>query len=195
MESDCIGETLNRQADSFVVFTNSPASTTVSGLSHLVGRDVVVWQDGVCPEDSSGNPKLFTVSSTGTITLDTAALTGIVGLQYWSEFKSGKLPYAAGLGTALGQRQRISKIALMLVNAHARGLRYGGDFNDMSNLPLVVDGRAINTDEIHVGLELEAVTFPGESSVGARLCLEGLAPRPGTVTAAIIGIATHDTAP
>ena len=193
MESECIGETLNRQADSFVEFTNSPASTTVSGLSHLNGRDVIVWQDGVCPT-SSGAIATYTVSS-GSITLATAASKGIVGLPYWAEFQSAKLPYGVGLGSVIGQKQRISKISLLLSNTHSLGIRYGGDFNDMNTLPLVLDGVAVNTDEIHVFKEIEAITFPAESKVDSRLCLEAVAPRPATVAAAVIGIVTHDTAP
>ena len=160
---------------------------------------MVCWADGKCLRDSSGNIATFTVSS-GAITLTNAGSSytgtqGIVGLSYTAQFKSAKLPYGANLGTTLGQRQRVSQIALMLVNTHNQGLEFGRDFTNMDNLPKVIAGSTVDPDDIHSSITVPSVTFPGETSADARLCLEANAPRPCTVSAAIIGLETAERAP
>ena len=199
LESECVGGTLNKQADSFLKFTNTAATATITGLSYLEGKSVVVWADGKCLDDSSGDVATFTVSG-GSITLTDggssySATTGIVGLAYKAQFKSAKLPYAVSLGTVLSQKQRISKIGLILVNTHHKGLKFGRDFTNMDNLPQTVDGTTVTTDTVHTFFDQPMVTFPGESTTNARLCLEANAPRCATVAAAVLGLATHDTAP
>src|SRR5690606_15896364 len=87
--------TQNKQADSFVTYTQS-ASSTISGLSHLVGKSVVVWDNGKCLADADGDIATFTVSSSGTITVTHEgkayeATTGVVGLGYTASWKSAKL--------------------------------------------------------------------------------------------------------
>jgi hypothetical protein len=44
LESECVGGTLNKQADAFVSGTG--AGATITGLNHLEGETVVVWVDG-----------------------------------------------------------------------------------------------------------------------------------------------------
>jgi len=196
LEEECIGGTYNCQADSFKMFINNPASATVSGLSHLEGESVVVWADGKCLRDASRNIATFTVSS-GSITLTNAgssytASQGIVGLAYTAQYKSGKLPFAASLGTPLAQKQKITNIALILWNTHNRGLKFGRDFTNMDNLPRTIDGATADEDEIHKFITIPAVTFPGDTTQDARLFLEANAPRPATVAAAILGLATNE---
>jgi hypothetical protein len=70
LEADCVGGTLNKQADSFVTFTQ-PGERHVTGLTHLIGQSVVVWQDGVCPEDADGEIRHLHRGRRGQITLDT----------------------------------------------------------------------------------------------------------------------------
>lgn len=64
-ESECQGGTFNKQADSFVAVTLSPANTVVTGFGHLNGEEVVVWADGVDigTDDSTSPPtQLYSVS-------------------------------------------------------------------------------------------------------------------------------------
>lgn len=179
MESECSGGATNKQADSFVTFTNAPASTTVS-VPHLVGCDVVVWQDGVCPEDSDGLIKTYLVSGGGTITLDTAASVGMVGLPYTAQWKSTKL------GTMLATKKAIRQLGVLLVNTHYQGLEYGPDFDTMDNLPLVERGAITAANTVHSEYEEEPFEFPGEWKADSRLCLQASAPRPCNILAAVI---------
>lgn len=188
MLNECVGGTLNKQADAFKIYTG-PAVTTITGLSHLEGESVVVWGDG---KDLGTK----TVSGGQISGLSQAVSNAVIGLPYTAQFKSTKLEYAAALGTALGQPQQISKVALILVNSHAQGVKFGPDFDHLANLPLVEAGKIVDPDSIWLSYDFDAVPFPSDnSSVDARLCLQAQAPRPCTVSAAIIGVVTDDQAP
>ncbi|MGF7448358.1 hypothetical protein V7P28_34195, partial [Klebsiella michiganensis] len=89
-ESECIGGSLNKQADSFITRSGS-ASDTLSGLNHIEGKTVVVWADG---KDIGSR----TVSG-GSIALGSAYSTVAAGLGYKAPYKSSKIAYAAGMGT------------------------------------------------------------------------------------------------
>jgi hypothetical protein len=191
--TECVGGMLNKQADSFVVVTNSPASTAVAGLSHLEGEAVVVWADGNVIEESDGadgyRAKEFTVAS-GAITLPAAAANIVVGLPYRARFKSAKLAYAAGGGTAINQRKRIPELGLLLGTTHHRGLKAGGDFTTMNNLLQMVNGAVVATGTIHSAFDEPMFPMEGTWDTDARVCLEGNAPYPATVKALVVGVQT-----
>lgn len=191
-ETECRGGTLNKQADAFVTFTNSSASTTVSGLGHLVGESVVVWQDGTCPEDASGDVKTFTVSAGGTITLDTAATTGIVGLPYTGQWQSAKLGLQASIiATTLNQQKRISHLGLVAAWLHPKGIQHGPDFDHLDDLPGVERGTAVPSNTIRTAYDEQEFVFPGLWETDSRLCLQANAPRPATILAAIPDLDIH----
>ena len=194
LESECIGGTLNKQADSFIVFTNSPPSATVTGLTHLIGASVVVWADGKVMDDDHGAVRSFTVDGAGTITLldgtgiPYIATTGVVGLSYTAQWKSGKLlELRSMLGTPLVQHKQIKGLGLIMWNTHPKGLKYGRSFssNDLQDLPEIEDGTTVNQDTIHATYDHEPFVFPGSWSTDERLCLQAEAPKPVTLLAAI----------
>lgn len=196
LESECAGGTLNKQADSFATFTNSPAAASVPAgtASHLVGEQVVVWADGKCLTDADGDIALFTVAANGGIAALTnggvsyTATTGVVGLPYTAQFKSTKLAYLVPQGTSgLGAKKMLGWLALVLADTHHKGLKYGRDFDNLDDLPQVLEGATVATDTVWSDEELEPFTIPGEWETDARLCLQAEAPRPCTVLAAILG--------
>ncbi len=65
LETECVGSTLNKQADSFVLFNSSAPTVTVSGLSHLEGRQVVVWGDGKDLSPGTGLIKIIAAINVG----------------------------------------------------------------------------------------------------------------------------------
>ncbi len=190
-ETECRGGTLNKQAESFIVFTNSPASTTVA-VPHLVGEDVVVWQDGFCPEDSDGVPKTFTVSASGTIALDTAATTGVVGLSYISQWQSSKLGLQQSLAEAmLNQHKKLSHLGVVGAWLHPKGIKFGPDFDNLDDMPAVEGGTAINQNTVRTQYDEEPIPFPGTWDTDARLCIQAQAPRPATLLALIPDMEMH----
>ena len=200
LESEAVGATLNKQADAFVEFTNSPASPLVTGLTHLIRESVVVWADGLCLKDSSGDIATFTVDGAGEILLTNGgspynATTGIVGLPYRGRFKSTKLAYASQLGTALTQRKRLSHLGLIMANTHHLGVKYGPDFDTMDELPLIDDeGAEVDTDVIHATYDKDMFEWPGGWGTDERMCLEMNAPRPATIMGVVVGIDETDKA-
>jgi hypothetical protein len=187
LESECRGGTQNKQADSFLTGTNSPASTTISGLTHLVGESVVVWADGVNYSPiTNGTQTTFTVSSSGTITLGTAVTDWVVGLPYEARWKSGKQAFAAALGTALNVKGFIDHIGFVLLDTHCRGLRFGPNFTTLDPLPMVVDEEEIDEDTVHEEFDKARMSFPGTWDTDPRVCLVANAPMPCTVAAVSI---------
>lgn len=197
-ESDCTGGSLNKQADCFVLY-NQAASATIGGLTHLVGESVVVWDNGKCLRTSAGAIATFTVNASGQITVTNAgaayqATVGVVGLAYSAPFKSAKLvELLQDPSSSLVDHQRITELGLILADVHAKGLMYGQSLteSEMNNLPEVFEGATVDPDTVHEAFAPEKITFPGEWSTDARLCLLAKAPRPCTVLCGIGSLEHH----
>jgi len=182
-ESECIGGTISKLADSHVVYSGV-ATTSITGLDHLEGETVIVWGDGA-------DLGTKTVSG-GAITLDSAVSNCVVGLYYEARFKSTKLAFAAGMGTGLAQRKRVNSLAVIMLNTHAQGLKYGPDFDNLDDLPMEEGGEIIDSNYVWDTYDKEAFEFPGTWDTDSRLCLFAAAPRSVTLCAAIIDVATKD---
>ena len=189
MESECQGGNLNKQADSYIVY-DDVSTTTITGLSHLEGEEVVIWADGA-------DVGTKTVSS-GQITLDEAASQVVVGLYYEAPFKSSKLAYASRGGTALNQTKKVDHLGLILHNTHYQGIKFGTDFEKsgdeyihLDGLPAEEDGAFVADDTIYDEYDADMINYDGTWDTDSRLCLLAQAPRPCTVLGAIIGIDTN----
>lgn len=185
--SECRGGTLNKQADSFIVYSGA-ATTTITGLGHLEGEEVVAWANG---KDlgtytvAGGQITGLTSAATG----ESEAVTGaIVGLSYEALWKSGKQSIATALGVPLNQDKRIDSIGLILADTHRDGLYYGPDFDNLDPLPLEEDGEAVEDDTVHEAYDKPMITFPGEWTTDARFCLKATAPRPCTVLSCVVSM-------
>jgi hypothetical protein len=191
LESECVGGTLNKQADSFVTYTGLATSTITA--SHLVGATVVAWADGKCLRDANGDVATFVVNGSGQITLTNAgveynAANAVVGLAYRARWKSTKLAYAAQNGTALNQRKKFDHLGVILDRTHHKGLRYGPDFDHLSHLPQVKSSADVAADTIYQHYDEDPFEFPGKWGPDSRLCLEANAPRPCCILAATLPI-------
>lgn len=190
LESECVGGTQNKQADSFVYGTQA-SSATITGLSHLEGESVIVWADGKCYSPRvDGIQTTYTVSS-GTITLSEAVTSYVVGLPYKARYKSTKLAYAAQ-STALLQSKRVEQIGVIMRNTHNRGLRYGRDFDNLDEMPLYEGGEAVGTDDVWDEYDERPFEFEQEFDTDSRLCLEAMAPMPCTLLATVMVLSTNE---
>lgn len=179
--SECVGGTLNKQADAFYEWSGV-SSTTITGLSHLEGESVVAWGDGV-------DLGTHTVSS-GQIVVGTAVESAIVGLPYTARFKSMKLGASPALEVPLNQRKRIDHLGLVLAHTHKNGLEYGTDADNLDPLPNVEDGAATDADYVWGAYDKDFIEFDGEWTTDARVYLKATAPRPCTVLALQVTLAT-----
>ena len=88
--------------------SNDPASTAVSGLSHLEGEDVAILADG------ASHPSK-TVAS-GAITLDYEASKAVVGIPFTSEMQTMPFDLGAQDGSTMGRLKRIPEVLVRLRN-------------------------------------------------------------------------------
>lgn len=189
LESEVIGGTLCKLADSFITYTGV-STVTITGLSHLEGKTVVAWANSNVVEESNA-PKTFVVSG-GQITLPSAATNVVVGLPYNADYISTKLAYAAQAGTALTMTKRVDHIGLILANAHHRGLKLGKDFNNLTGMPQVYKQKDVVIGTIYSTYDYEPQPFKGSFDSDSRVYMRGQAPYPMTIQAAIVGLATND---
>jgi hypothetical protein len=185
-------------SDSFRRFQNSPASATVAGLGHLVGKTVVVWADGDVVEASLGVPATFVVSGGGTITLPSAKSAGVVGLAYPSgaRYKSARLAYGAAGGTAMLQKKAVDSIGFVMTDFHRRGVKVGPSFDDpyrgLYPMPEIIDGKqapAIVLSDVH---DEEPFPFGGEWDTDSRVCMQIVSPYTATICGMFISVTTNE---
>lgn len=184
LESECVGGSLNKQADSFISYTGG-ATNTINGLDHLEGETVVIWADG---------------TSRGTATVTSGAVTvpgspcfnAVIGLAYTASYKSSKLAYAAAGGAALTQTKKVHALGLIMADTHATGVQYGQDFDTLDDLPTVEDFAAVDADTVHTAYDERMFPFGGSWDTDARLCLRANAPKPVTILAAVLDIETAE---
>lgn len=197
-EDECTGFPSARHADAHYMYSGV-AVTTITGLSHLEGEDVVVWgwntatpfttQDGVAIGRDMG---AFTVSGGQITGLPSAVTNACIGLGYEARWKSLKQAFGAAMGTPLNQIKRIDNIGFVLLNAHGQGIRYGDNFETMDQLPLddlPVDSNG-DPDLNHIfdQYDKRMFEFDGDNETDPRVCLKASAPRPCTVAAATISM-------
>lgn len=176
-ESEAIGGTNNRIADSFKVYSGAATITPfTTELLHLRDETVEVWADGK-------DVGTHTVSAAGGITLTTAASDVIAGLGYTAQFKGVKLGDLDGIGML--ERKKVMRIGFLARFLHHLGLQYGPDFDNLSDLPQVEKGVAVVADTVHTDYHEDDFPFGGDWDPDSRICLQAKAPRPCTLLAAL----------
>lgn len=195
LESECQGGTLNKQMDSFVVYSGA-ATLVITGLDHLEGEELAVWADGT--DRSPGNPDedagqlLYTVTGGQiTVTEGEAFTDAVAGIPYTAQWDNAKLAFAMALGTSLLQPKNIEQLGLMLKNTHAKGIKYGPDFESLDPMPDVEGGKVVDYDTVHATYDEMSFSFKGEWKTDSRLCLQSRSPRPCTVLAAVLSAEGH----
>jgi len=189
MESECVGGTLNLQADSYVTYTGAPTTTVTA--AHLANENVCIWADGADVGTSSTRTQTYTLNGSGVATLSSAVSNYVVGLPYSASFESGKLlELQTPAGTALSQAKAVRKIGLILANVHNKGMRFGRSLTEteLTEMPSIVNGTTISANTVYTEYDQNRIIFPGSWEVDHRLCLKAYAPRPVTVLAATLTV-------
>ena len=186
-ESECVGGTVTKLADSFI-YRSMSSSVTVTGLGHLEGKSVVVWGDG-------RYLGTYTVSA-GQITLTEPAGELVIGLGYDATFKSTKLAYGARQGTAVNQLKRLVMQGLVLADTHT-GLQVGQDADHLTSIYEIEKGGeavgdAFNENYIWAAYDQKMFAVDGKWDTDARLVIKASAPKPATILAAVVQVSTHE---
>jgi hypothetical protein len=201
-ESECTGDTgLAWLMDCARSYTDTGRTATLTDVAtHLVGESLVVWSDdtGAIPgvdrsPDVAGVQTRYTADTGGDITLSVPVHHAVAGLPYRAMWKSAKLAYASEAGTGLAQLKRVDKIGFVLWQTHNDGLYFGSDSGTLDPLPRILDeGAEVDADKIFSAEEMVAMPFPGLWKPDSRIVLQGKAPRPVTVLAAVPGVDTNE---
>lgn len=203
LESQAVGAADNRIADCHLVKTTGLGSRMVSGYDHLIGEEVVVWIDGVCPLDGSNDPKRYTVDGSGNIVLDdedpVPASFFCAGLPYIAQWRCAKLAVGSRLGAPLTQHKTIDHVGFVLKDTHALGLSYGQTFaldgngdSQLDDLPLMEEGARVDPNSIWESYDKTGMEFDGTWDEDPRICLQAQAPLPCTVLGVVISGDGHD---
>lgn len=195
-ESECEGGTLSKNMDCHLVYSGG-STTTITGLDHLEGEEVVVWGGGAAIHDQDD---MKTVAS-GSITIDEAVTDAVIGLPYDGRFKPAKLAYGAQLGTAIGQKKKIDHLLILLADTVWKGITYGRHFPDdddapddyeMQNLPRVYKGQTIDEDHLFTAYDDIAFPFDGTWDTDARFCVRTMSPYPAHILGFMVPMDTNE---
>jgi hypothetical protein len=163
-------------------------ATTISGLSHLEGKEVQVSSDGAFVGTK-------TVSS-GSITIDDEDAGGLiyVGLQYTSDLKPFGVDAGSSNGSSVTKPKRAHRIGFSVYQT--AGFKYGRDFSNLLTLPSRKATQPMNASVPLFGsTEIEDIVrshnarWDRNPSVAIRQDF----PAPLTVAAITYYMVTHDT--
>ena len=176
--------------DSGLTYDGEPA-TEITGLIHLVGKEVAVLADG----EDVGNMMVEEVTNAqgdvldGKITLAREASVVHVGLPFKTILETLDIEQPTAEGqTSQGKQQRVHKAVVRLLNS--LGLYIGSGPSKLEHWP-APKTQLDTPPTLQSGLK--EVLFRGGWTVGARVWLETDRPYPLKVLSIIAKAATHDS--
>ena len=168
--------------DSGLTYDGTPA-TTISGLSHLEGKEVAVLVDGAVHPSR-------TVTS-GSITLQYAGSVVTVGLPYTATVLTMPIEAGAADGVAQGKTKRVNNI-VMQFDRTGPGVWYGPDANTLDvNLPRRSTDDMDSPVPMFTGLT-PALPWPGEYQQAPQMMVQHRLPTPCTLVALMPQLHTYD---
>jgi hypothetical protein len=173
--------------DSSIRFTTGGAATkTISGLQHLVGKQVVA-------KGASSDPmKRFTVTAGGQIFIDNFVTSLVVGLPYEARFESVKLAYGSASGTALTQKKRVDHLSIVANNTAPEGISIGRNFASMTKLSSLMHGKPLTAGQIVDQYDYDATSFGGAWDSDSRVCIKCQSPYPAHILGMVITMNNND---
>lgn len=160
---------------------NGAATTTITGLGHLEGLEVVILADGATHPNR-------TVAG-GQVALQRAASKVHVGLPYRMEGQTLRLEAGASDGTAQGKTKRIHSITFRVHNS--LGMKYGPSFDKLSPIYFRKTSDPMGAaPPLFSGDKTEA--FEGDYDKDAYVCWRQDQPLPLTILAIMPQLVTQD---
>lgn len=160
--------------------------SSITGGTHLAGETVAVWADGQRRAD-------VTLDGSGAAALGATYSRVVYGLPYTASFKSVKLAYAAGLGTALGQTKIVHGAAVILSNSCLDGVTIGGNDTTLDPLPAIVNGAERTGSQFFSHYDQDIFPVQAEWNSDARVWISvDSAEGPCTIQAIVLDVETRD---
>lgn len=160
-----------------ITITNSPASATITGLTHLIGKTITVLGDGTVYAPTA------VVDDSGEATISTAVTTIQAGLAYTSKLEPMKPVVETQMGTTAASIVAAYEMGVSLLDSY--GVQVGIDDDHLYDIDLD-DVRWTNLSEI-TGLftGTVVVSVDGGFSIERPLIISTSNPLPCTVRALI----------
>lgn len=155
--------------------------SSVTGLDHLEGEEVVIWADKAFAGTA--------VVDAGEVELPYAASRVFIGKRVVSRWKSLKLAYGGSKGTAVNQKKNVINMGFVLRKT-ADGLKFGMDFTALKRLNLQSSSPSINGSPLYTGEANDTVN--GQWGVDPRLTLKADTPGPATILALAPNVQTNE---
>jgi len=152
------------------------ATTSITGLSHLIGEQVDILADGVVIEDQ-------TVSDSGTITLTTAASKYSVGKMYRSELQPMRPVFGTTMGTTAASIVGCHNMGVSLHNSD--GVEYGTDTGDLYEINIEEKGLENRCEKDDLFTGVVDVSVDGGYDLDSNIRIVSEAPLPCVVRALI----------
>ncbi|MUO85572.1 hypothetical protein [Agrobacterium vitis] len=184
MLKECRGGAVQCLADGFTRFTTS---ATEFAVPHLDGLDVTVWANGAAIHDQNN---LYTVTD-GKVVLTEAKTNVVIGLPYRGRWKTTKLAYGAGGGTALFMRKKVPLLGLALVNTMMDGLRIGKDFDTLRRLTVTSKGKPLAANTLLSTYDADLTSISSDWDTDSRVCIEHKTPYPMTTASLVMNVETN----
>lgn len=167
--------------DSALAYSGA-ATSTLSGLDHLVGQTVAILTNGAVHP-----PRV--VSAGGSVTLDNPATKAVVGLPYVARVETMNLEAGAADGTAQGKRQRVHRLVLRLFQTV--GIEIGWPGGALDEIPWRVPGDPMGSPPALFSGD-KRVAPPFDWDDAARVVIQSQLPTPMTIVALMPRIVTND---
>lgn len=181
-EDECRGGLLNKQADFFRSYSGA-AVTSLTGLTELEGREVVIWRDGAYHG---------TATVAGGAVSFPASTNVVVGTAYDAVYLSGKLGRETAAGSTLKSNKRVAAIGVILADTHRDGLYYGPSEDLLDPLPDIEEMENVTAthgaDHVWETYDKDEFEFNGDWGIDSRVCLVAHAPKPCAVLALTMDI-------
>lgn len=171
--------------DGHTVLTGSVSSITDAKYA---GQTVSIWADGAYRAP-------VTLSGGGTATLGATYSRVVYGLPYTASFKSVKLAYAAGLGSALGQTKTLHGASIILSTSCLDGVTISGDGTNYDPMPAIVNGAQRTTSQFFSHYDADIFPLQAEWNSDARFWVSvDSSYGPCTIQAIVLDVETRDGA-
>jgi len=169
--------------DAALTYTVASPTTTITGLWHLIGEEVVLLVDG------SVHPNR-TVSAAGEITLTRTATSKVqIGLKNTPRLKTLRIEAGSATGTAQGKTKRIHKLAALL--HQTVGLWAGQNFDNVQEQTF-----RKTSDDMSAPVPffdgVKQLDYSTDYDTDGYICLEHRQPLPLTLLALMPQLHTQD---
>jgi hypothetical protein len=160
---------------------NGSATTTISGLDHLEGKEVSILANGATHPNK-------TVSS-GAITLDRSSTKVKVGLPYVSLLQTMRIDAGSQNGTSQSKTKRIYEITARLYESI--GIEIGPDLDNMERIPFRSSANAMNSG-VNIFTGDKDIEFRGNYETDGFIFVRQNQPLPLTVLSLYPRLVTND---